>query len=74
MGRFLRLWVSDLVSRIYIDDMSNVDEVRRMCEDIFLARQYGDLLLEEQLFQQLISLFRTRDRLFSKTTQKQKIE
>ena len=32
IGRFLRLWVSDLVKRIYIDDMESVDTLMTMCE------------------------------------------
>eukprot|EP01114_Cavostelium_apophysatum_P013947 TRINITY_DN3486_c0_g1_i8.p1 TRINITY_DN3486_c0_g1~~TRINITY_DN3486_c0_g1_i8.p1 ORF type:complete len:2315 (-),score=561.17 TRINITY_DN3486_c0_g1_i8:52-6996(-) len=67
VGRFLRLWVSDLVKRIYIDEMPFVDDLMIMIEDIFLARQSGDFLLEEQLFRELITLFRSPERLMRMT-------
>ena len=38
VGRFLRLWVSSLIHRIYLDDMPNADELLKLCEDIFIAR------------------------------------
>jgi len=63
VGRFLRMWVNSLVSRIYLDDMPNVEKLMKMCEDIFIARQCGDLLLEEYLYRELIDLFRAPARL-----------
>lgn len=64
------MWVSDLVKRIYIDDMPNVDDLMTMCEDIFIARQYNDLLLEENLYRELVSYFRTPERLVEITRKK----
>ncbi|PRP85832.1 hypothetical protein PROFUN_06106, partial [Planoprotostelium fungivorum] len=58
IGRFLRLWVSAAISRIWLDDMPTVDKLMTMCEDIFIARQYNDLLLEEHLYNELIQLLR----------------
>jgi hypothetical protein len=70
VGRFLRMWVSSLIQRIYLDDMPNVDDLLRMSEDIFIARYYKDLLLEEELYRELIELFRSPDRLVDKTKSK----
>ena len=70
VGRFLRMWVSSLIQRIYLDDMPNVDDLLHMCEDIFIARYYKDLMLEEQLYRELIELFRSPDRLVDKTKSK----
>jgi len=46
------------ISRIWLDDMPTVDKLMTMCEDIFIARQYNDLLLEEHLYNELIQLLR----------------
>lgn len=67
VGRFLRMWVSSLVQRIYLDEMQNVDKLLMMCEDIFLARQGKELLLEEELYQELMLLFRSPERLLQLT-------
>ncbi len=64
------MWVSSLIQRIYLADMPNVDDLLRMCEDIFIARYYKDLLLDEQLYRELIELFRSPDRLVDKTKSK----
>ncbi len=72
VGRFLRLWVSELVHKIFIDNMEDVESIMLMCEDIMLARQSGDLILEEQTYMQLMELFRSPERLLQKT--KKKIE
>jgi len=67
IGRFLRLWVSDLVKKIYLEEIPYVNNLMTMCDDIFLARQSQDFLLEEQLFRQLMLLFRSPERLLKYT-------
>jgi len=67
VGRFLRMWVSGLITRIYLEDMPNVDDMLKMCEDIFIARYHKDLKLEEELYRELIELFRSPERLIEKT-------
>ena len=37
------------------------------CEDIFLARQMQELVLEEELYKELISVFRSQERLIEVT-------
>eukprot|EP01117_Protostelium_nocturnum_P014952 TRINITY_DN5749_c0_g1_i4.p1 TRINITY_DN5749_c0_g1~~TRINITY_DN5749_c0_g1_i4.p1 ORF type:complete len:2411 (-),score=860.18 TRINITY_DN5749_c0_g1_i4:389-7621(-) len=67
VGRFLRLWVSSLVARIWLDDMPTTDRLMTMCEDIFIARQYNDLMLEEHLYKELIQLLRDPHRIIDIT-------
>ena len=71
IGRFLRMWVSDLISRIYLDNMDSVDQLMVMIQDVFIARQYNDLLLEEYLYNELILLFRDPKKLLELTKKKE---
>lgn len=70
VGRFLRLSITDLSYRIVFEDMPECDELLSYCEDIFLARQDGDLKLEEELFRELIELYRSPERLLLRTLPK----
>jgi hypothetical protein len=70
VGRFLRLSITDLALRIVLEDMPECDELLSYCEDIFLARQDGDLKLEEDLFRELIELYRSPERLILRTLPK----
>eukprot|EP00026_Physarum_polycephalum_P000140 Phypoly_transcript_00140.p1 GENE.Phypoly_transcript_00140~~Phypoly_transcript_00140.p1 ORF type:complete len:2155 (+),score=404.49 Phypoly_transcript_00140:732-6467(+) len=67
IGRFLRMYVTGITLRIWIENLPHCDELLRMCHDIFLARQYGDLMLEEELYQELIQIFRSPETLIDKT-------
>jgi len=71
IGRFLRMYVAGLTLRIWIENLPDVDDLIRMCHDIFLARQYGDLMLEEELYYELIEIFRSPETLIEKTKLKQ---
>jgi len=71
IGRFLRMYVTGITLRIWIENLPNCDELLRMCHDIFIARQYGDLMLEEELYQELIQIFRSPETLIEKTKLKQ---
>lgn len=56
IGRFLRMYVTGITVRIWLENLPYTDDLIRMCHDIFLARQYGDLKLEEELYQELIEI------------------
>ena len=71
IGRFLRMIVTDLTMRIMVENLPNCDELIQMCKDLFIARQYGDLLVEEELYWELIQIFRSPESLIQKTKQKQ---
>ncbi|XP_037357549.2 piezo-type mechanosensitive ion channel component 2-like [Talpa occidentalis] len=44
---------------IMYEELPNVDRVYRLCTDIFLVRELGELELEQQLFAKLIFLYRS---------------
>lgn len=67
VARFLRLSVTDLAFRIIYEDMPACDELISYCEDIYLARQDGDLVLEEELFRELIEIYRSPETIIGRT-------
>jgi hypothetical protein len=58
VGRFLRMSLSRLVPKIRYEDLPNVEFIISLCEDLFIARQFDNLLLEEELYWELIELYR----------------
>jgi len=58
VGRFIRISLSRLVPKIRYEDLPNVEFIISLCEDLFIARQFGNLLLEEELYWELIELYR----------------
>lgn len=66
-GRFIRLMITDISLRIMYEDLPNPDPVLRLCRNIILAREFGDFETEETLFWQLITLFRSPEKLREKT-------
>mmetsp|Transcript_25306 Transcript_25306/g.35023 ORF Transcript_25306/g.35023 Transcript_25306/m.35023 type:complete len:663 (+) Transcript_25306:146-2134(+) len=61
VSRFLRLAVSNLYLKIPYEDMPDPSEIMNQCEFIYAARQTGDLDLEEELFWELIELYRSTE-------------
>lgn len=51
--------VTDMAPRIMFDDLPYVDRILRLCLDIYLVRESGELSLEEDLFAKLIFLYRS---------------
>jgi len=70
VGRFLRLSITDLAYHIIYDDMPECDEIISYCEDIYLARVSDDLKLEEELYRELIELYRSPERMILRTLPK----
>ncbi len=50
--------ISRLVPKIRYEDLPDVEVILSLCEDLFIARQFGNLLLEEELYWELIELYR----------------
>ena len=44
--------------RIIYEDLPDPDMIMLLCDDIYMARESGDLVLEEMLFRELIMLYR----------------
>lgn len=59
----MRKIVSDMAPKIMFDDLPYVDRILRLCLDIYLVRESGDLCLEEDLFAKLIFLYRSPETL-----------
>lgn len=58
-SNFFRQFLSKNISDIVRDDLPYVDRILKLCSDIYLAREQGDLKLEEDLYAKLIFLYRS---------------
>ncbi|MEW5302433.1 MAG: hypothetical protein WDW36_005220 [Sanguina aurantia] len=67
IGRFLRLSVSNLRGRIPFEELPSTRRLVALCQDIYTARAEGALMLEEELFQVLVSIYRSPAVLFELT-------
>ncbi len=54
IGRFLRIYVSDLSLRLWL--VPYCDEMIVVCQNIFIAREYKNYELEAELYKQLIAV------------------
>jgi hypothetical protein len=71
ISRFIRILITDLTLRIMYEDLPNPDPVLKVCSDTILAREFRDFETEETLYWQLITLFRSPQRLLTVTRFKQ---
>ncbi|XP_025268649.1 piezo-type mechanosensitive ion channel component isoform X2 [Camponotus floridanus] len=67
ISQMMRKIVSDMAPKIMFDDLPYVDRILRLCLDIYLVRESGDLCLEEDLFAKLIFLYRSPETLIKWT-------
>ncbi|XP_043288582.1 piezo-type mechanosensitive ion channel component isoform X3 [Venturia canescens] len=63
MSQLIRRSVSEMAPKIMFDDLPYVDRILRLCLDIYLVRESGELSLEEDLFAKLIFLYRSPETL-----------
>ena len=49
IGRFLRLSMTNIRTRIPFEDLPNTRRLVALCQDIYIARAEGELGLEEEL-------------------------
>ena len=54
--------------------MPDPNDITRLCEYIFAARQTGNLDLEEELYWELITLYRSTEEIIARSKKKEKIE
>lgn len=69
-GRFIRTLVVQSPLDVILYEMPSVDRVLQLCLDVFLVREAGDFLLEQDLFAKLIFLFRSPETLIRWTRPK----
>ena len=67
MSGFIKRMVSDMAPKIMFEDLPYVDRILRLCLDIYLVRESGDLSLEEDLFAKLVFLYRSPETLIRYT-------
>jgi len=70
VGRFVRMWLQGLSFRIMFDELPSPDFLLKLCLDIYLVREFGELKVEEELFCQLLFLYRSPETLIKVTKQK----
>lgn len=63
VGRFLRMAVDNASHRIIYEDMPYVQALLNLVGAIYLARERGELDLEEDLFRLLVRLYRSPESL-----------
>ncbi|XP_046586932.1 piezo-type mechanosensitive ion channel component isoform X2 [Neodiprion lecontei] len=63
VSQMLRRNVSEMAPKIMFEDLPYVDRILRLCLDIYLVRESGELCLEEDLFAKLIFLYRSPETL-----------
>ncbi|XP_052229514.1 piezo-type mechanosensitive ion channel component 1-like isoform X2 [Dreissena polymorpha] len=59
IGRFVRVFFSDMSKTIMFDELPNVDGILSLCLNLYLARECGEYRLEEQLFSKLLFVYRS---------------
>ncbi|KAK1157641.1 piezo-type mechanosensitive ion channel component 2-like [Acipenser oxyrinchus oxyrinchus] len=71
IGKFVREFFNGISRSIMFEELPCVDRVLKLCTDIFVVRETGDLELEEQLFCKLIFLYRSPETMIKMTREKE---
>ena len=70
-SNFLRGYVSSLFYQLPYDEIPNPDHLLDLCQDIFTARECGELVMEEVLTGHLVYILRSNVKLLAWTKPKQ---
>jgi len=63
IGKFLRMALTELSHRIIYEDLPECDQLLHHCQDIYLARESRQFLLEEELYRELVEIYRSPERI-----------
>ncbi|XP_076122839.1 piezo-type mechanosensitive ion channel component 2 [Alosa pseudoharengus] len=72
IGKFVREFFNGISRSIMFEELPCVDRVLKLCTDIFVVRETGEMELEEQLFEKLIFLYRSPETMIKMTREKKK--
>ncbi|XP_077471860.1 piezo-type mechanosensitive ion channel component 2 isoform X4 [Stigmatopora argus] len=70
IGKFVREFFSGISHKIMFEELPNVDRILKLCTDIFLVRETGELDLEEDMYAKLIFLYRSPETMIKWTREK----
>ncbi|NXN95996.1 PIEZ1 protein, partial [Rhinopomastus cyanomelas] len=71
IGKFVRGFFSEISHSIMFEELPCVDRILKLCQDIFLVRETGELELEEELYAKLIFLYRSPETMIRWTREKE---
>jgi len=67
IGRFVHMSVMNMKYNIIYDDLPRLEVLKEIISTIYLARMYKNLILEEELYRELIDIYRRPTLLFERT-------
>uniref|UniRef100_A0A4W6BTH3 Piezo-type mechanosensitive ion channel component n=1 Tax=Lates calcarifer TaxID=8187 RepID=A0A4W6BTH3_LATCA len=70
IGKFVREFFNGISRSIMFEELPCVDRVLKLCTDIFVVRETGEMELEETLFEKLIFLYRSPETMIKMTREK----
>ena len=53
--------------RIWLNDLPRVDVIRELLTQLYLSRLHGDLVLEEEIYREIIDIYRQPHEMFART-------
>ncbi|CAG6021218.1 unnamed protein product [Menidia menidia] len=70
IGKFVREFFNGISRSIMFEELPCVDRVLKLCTDIFVVRETGEMELEETMVEKLIFLFRSPETMIKMTREK----
>ncbi|KAM9302029.1 piezo-type mechanosensitive ion channel component 1 [Gastrophryne carolinensis] len=70
IGKFVRGFFSEISHSIMFEELPCVDNILKLCQDIYVVRERGELELEEELYAKLIFLYRSPETMIKWTIEK----
>ncbi|XP_019728730.1 piezo-type mechanosensitive ion channel component 2 [Hippocampus comes] len=70
IGKFVREFFNGISRSIMFEELPCVDRVLKLCTDIFVVRETGEMELEETLFEKLIFLYRSPETMIKMTRER----